>query len=222
MLAAAAVCPHPPLLVPEIAAGAAAELDDLRAACDAAVADLVAARLDTLVVIGGQRPGEPVGRGFAAYGLDLSLPLDADLPLSLLVGAWLLRRAGSTIPVRRLPVPAGSAPRDCARLGAEAAAGGRVGLLVMGDGSARRGVQPPRGPHPDAERFDAGVASALRAADPVALLALDPETCDELAVAGRAAWQVLAGAAGEARFAGAVRYAAAPAGVGYVVATWLP
>ena len=46
---AAAVCPHPPLLVPEVAAGAASELDDLRAACLAAIEHLSAA--DHLVVV---------------------------------------------------------------------------------------------------------------------------------------------------------------------------
>ena len=51
-MVAAAVCPHPPLLVPEIAAGAAAELDDLRAACDAAVTRLLAAQPDVIVVVG--------------------------------------------------------------------------------------------------------------------------------------------------------------------------
>jgi hypothetical protein len=35
-LVAAAVLPHPPVIVPEIAAGAAHELDDLRLACDEA------------------------------------------------------------------------------------------------------------------------------------------------------------------------------------------
>jgi len=38
VLVAAAVCPHPPLLVPQLAAGGAPDLDKVRAACDAAVA----------------------------------------------------------------------------------------------------------------------------------------------------------------------------------------
>ena len=37
VLVAAAVCPHPPLLVPGVGAGASGELDGLRVACDAAV-----------------------------------------------------------------------------------------------------------------------------------------------------------------------------------------
>ena len=59
MLTAAAVCPHPPLLIPE-ATGAPgvgdAELGRLRAACDQAVAALLAGRPD-LVVVAGSDPG---------------------------------------------------------------------------------------------------------------------------------------------------------------------
>ena len=57
MLAAAAVCPHPPLLVPE-AMGAAGphrdgDLGALLAACDAATLGLAAAEPDVIVVVGG-------------------------------------------------------------------------------------------------------------------------------------------------------------------------
>ena len=66
MLTAAAVCPHPPLLVPAATGGRSdrsdrarpaepgdAELARLRQACDAAVAALTASRPDVLVVVGG-------------------------------------------------------------------------------------------------------------------------------------------------------------------------
>jgi hypothetical protein len=104
VLVAAAVCPHPPLLVPDVATGAAGELDDLRAACDRAVAALVTARPDVLVAVGGQRPDEPVGRGFSAYGLELDLAVGTDLPLSLLVGAWLLRETDADVRRQWQPV----------------------------------------------------------------------------------------------------------------------
>ena len=45
--------------------------------------------------------------------------------------------------------------------------------------------------------------------------------CEELFVAGRAAWQVLAGAASRCPFAAGLRYAAAPFEVSYYVATWV-
>ncbi|HEX2771516.1 MAG TPA: hypothetical protein VHN18_03695, partial [Micromonosporaceae bacterium] len=105
-LVAAAVCPHPPLIVPEIAGGAAAELDDLRAAGDAAVARLVASGAQTIVVLGtDERSGEraaPVRGSFAPWGVPLTVRLGGpfsgpdgvgNLPLSLLVGAWLLTRS---------------------------------------------------------------------------------------------------------------------------------
>ncbi|MFD9005793.1 class III extradiol dioxygenase subunit B-like domain-containing protein [Streptomyces sp. NPDC059582] len=81
MLVAAAVCPCPPLLVPEVAAGAAAELDVARAACVDALGVLAAARPDRLVVVG---PAEQGGRGpypegargsFRGFGVDLDVTL---------------------------------------------------------------------------------------------------------------------------------------------------
>ena len=55
---------------------------------------------------------------------------------------------------------------------------------------------------------------------PQTLLALDPALSDELLVAGRAPWQVLAGAADGGSWSAAVTYDAAPYGVTYLVATW--
>src|SRR5215203_5184052 len=96
---AAAVLPHPPLLVPELAGSAAAELDPLRAACREALATVVAAA-DLPVVVGVDlQVALP-----ALADLDLpSLPAPArlpDLPLSLAVAAHLL--AGLDPPPARL------------------------------------------------------------------------------------------------------------------------
>lgn len=167
--------------MPEVAAGAAHETDDLRAACRAAVATLPR---DTLVV----------GTAQACE-----------------IGAWLLPGAASHV------LPPDLAPEDAARLGRDL---GHDGLLVMGDGSARRSTAAPGYLDPRAESYDATVAHALRTADTAALLALDPALDDDLLVAGRAAWQVLAGAAGGATWHAELLYDAAPYGVGYFVATW--
>ncbi len=72
--------------------------------------------------------------------------------------------------------------------------------------------------------FDASVTSALAACDTETLLALDIELAADLLVAGRAPWQVLAGAvdASGGTWTGSVTYADAPYGVQYTVATWLP
>ena len=68
------------------------------------------------------------------------------------------------------------------------------------------------------------MTSALAACDTETLLALDVDLATELLVAGRSAWQVLAGAidASGGTWAGSVTYADAPYGVQYTVATWLP
>ncbi|MEV5509358.1 class III extradiol dioxygenase subunit B-like domain-containing protein [Streptomyces orinoci] len=234
MLVAAAVCPCPPLLVPEVAAGAAPELDPLRAACLDAVAVLAAARPDRLVVVGtgdGEYPSGTPG-SFRGFGVDLDVRLgegDSEdvpgtrrLPAPLAVSAWLLARTGwSAAPVTGLGVAAQAPPGNCLAVGrALAATDERLALLVMGDGSACRDVKAPGYLDERAEGFDAAAARALGAADTAALAALDPALATELQAAGRAPWQVLAGAGEGAGLRGALLYDQAPLGVGYLVAAW--
>lgn len=237
MLVAAAVCPCPPLLVPEVAAGAASELDAARAACSDALAVLAAARPDRLVVVG---PAEESGRGphpegghgsFRGFGVDLDVRLGRggeapssprSLPPSLAVAAWLLERTGwSAAPVEGLGVGEPLAAGRCVETGRGiAAAAGRVALLAMGDASACRTLKAPGYLDERAAPFDAEVARALGAADVAALKALDPELAYALKASGRAPWQVLAGAAEAAGLTGTLLYEEAPYGVGYVVAAW--
>ena len=246
MLVAAAVCPCPPLLVPEVAAGAAPELAALRTACADAVGVLAASRPDVLLAVGpaalSERGAFPAGApgSFRAYGVALDVALGAAqegagkgaeaaldgpeagrrLPPSLAVAAWLLRGWG-TAPVRGLGVGEQLDPERCAQAGREAAgAAGRVALLVMGDGSACRTVKAPGYLDERAEAFDAGVAAALAAADTAALAALDPALAQDLRAAGRAPWQLLAGAAEGAGLGGELLYEGAPYGVGYFVSAW--
>ncbi|MFI1095009.1 class III extradiol dioxygenase subunit B-like domain-containing protein [Streptomyces sp. NPDC020917] len=238
MLVAAAVCPCPPLLVPEVAAGAAPELDELRAACQDAVGVLAASRPERLVVIGpAQRPSRGVfppgaAGSFRPFGVavDVTLgtrtedaPAEEDvppLPSSLAVAAWLLR-GWSAAPVEGLGVGEQLEPERCAAAGrAVAGSAERVAMLVMGDGSACRSIKAPGYLDERAEPFDAGVAAALAGADIRALAALDPELAQALQVAGRAPWQVLAGAAEDAHLTGELLHDIAPYGVGYFVAAW--
>lgn len=236
MLVAAAVCPSPPLLLPEVATGAAPELDAARTACADAVGLLAAARPDRLYVVGPADEGAhgvyPAGAkgSFAGFGVDLSVrlgegPADEDarpLPASLAVGAWLLDRARwADAPVEGLAVARSAPVHDCAATGRRlAASAGRVALLVMGDGSACRTVKAPGYLDERAAGFDAEAARALGAADAAALLALDAGQAEELRAAGRAPWQVLAGAAEDAGLDGRLLFEDAPYGVGYFVATW--
>jgi hypothetical protein len=152
------------------------------------------------------------------------VPATSTLPVSLSVGAWLLRNRPAEPDRAGLSVAPDSA-LDCARLGASLVCGStRVGLLIMGDGSACHGPKAPGYDDPRATLFDAGVTNALAACDTESLLALDIDVANELLVAGRAPWQVLAGAvdASGGTWSGSVTYADAPYGVHYTVATWLP
>ncbi|MYS10928.1 hypothetical protein GTW71_31860, partial [Streptomyces sp. SID6041] len=87
-------------------------------------------------------------------------------------------------------------------------------------GSACRTVKAPGYLDERAAGFDAEAARALGAADAAALLALEPELAYELKAAGRAPWQVLAGAAEDADLDGRLLFEDAPYGVGYFVAAW--
>ncbi|MGW2188380.1 hypothetical protein, partial [Streptomyces sp. NPDC001719] len=200
MLVAAAVCPCPPLLVPEVASGAAPELNGLRAACLDAVAVLAAARPDRLVVLG---PAGSAGQGaypqgaagsFRSFGVEADVRLgqggpagDRELPQSLAVAGWLLGRTGwAAAPVEGLGVGEMLEAARCLDTGRELVAGdGRVALLVMGDGSACRTLKAPGYLDERAAGFDAAAARALGDADTAALAALDTELAHELKVAGR-------------------------------------
>ncbi|WP_369195446.1 class III extradiol dioxygenase subunit B-like domain-containing protein [Streptomyces djakartensis] len=236
MLVAAAACPCPPLLVPEVAAGAAPELDAARAACVDALGVLAAARPDRLVVVGpvegtgSESYAEGTPGSFRGFGVDLAVRLgssgDAEgerrLPYSLAVAAWLLERTGwRDAPLEGLGVGEGLSRERCLGVGQETAArAGRVALLVMGDASACRTLKAPGYLDERAAPFDAGVARALGAADVTALKGLDTGLAQELKVSGRAPWQVLAGAAEGAGLGGSLLYEDAPYGVGYLVAAW--
>ncbi|MFE1787200.1 hypothetical protein ACFW7J_02155, partial [Streptomyces sp. NPDC059525] len=208
--------------------------DEARTACSDALAVLAASRPDVLVVVGSadaehQGPYPQGSRGgFHGYGVDAEVRLGEGeegprpLPASLAVGAWLLGRARwGAAPVEGLAVAASLEAGRCLETGRElAAADERVALLVMGDGSACRTLKAPGYLDERAAAFDAAAGRALGSADTDALAALDPVLAAELQAAGRAPWQVLAGAAEGAGLGGRLLYEDAPYGVGYFVAAW--
>jgi hypothetical protein len=227
-IVAAAFCPHPPLLVPDVSAG---EPVAARAPAAAAVEWLVERSIDRLVMLGSGEaatvyPAGSVG-SFAGYGVDYTVlagsginlsvagtPSNHELPLPLAVGAWLLMEACWDGPVISLTCAAnGELPQW--------PAGERDGLLVMGDGSARRTEKAPGWLDERAAGYDAGVATALGSGDPTQLKQ-DLVLGSELLAAGAPAWsaaaQLLAGQSWSAH----VSYDDAPYGVGYFVATWTP
>lgn len=237
VLSVIAVLPQPPLLVPELTGGAAVETEALREACRDTAAALAEATRTWIVVgadAGGRRSVEPGTTGtFAGYGRDVPVVLPGGegrvddegprLPLPLLIAGWAAAGTGTDLRVRGELISPDASTADCLALGAELAATGTgdVGLLVVGDGAARHTAKSPGGFDERAEAFDAVVAAALDAADPEPLAALDADLARELWAAGRAPWQVLAGAArAGGTWTGTLRHTSIPYGVAYHVASW--
>jgi hypothetical protein len=224
----AVLCPSPPLLARELT-GRDPVVPALRDACAAAVARLAAAGAGVVAVVGAgaaTRTWDPDDRlDVSAYapGAATGKP---GLPLALGLGALLLDGAGYTGPRLLQAVGESETPPSCLRLGASlAAAAPSVGLLVVGDGSARRGPAAPGHFDERAAPFDDMVRSAISGGDMAALAALDPALAADLMATGRAAWQVLAGAldgtpgvAAGGRLAAEILYADDPFGVAYLVA----
>jgi hypothetical protein len=234
VITGAAFCPHPPVLIPELARGAAGELADLRSACRTAILR-VAAPGTRFVVLGSGAADQRYDGGargtLAGFGVGVEAalgrlrPVGEDpapqLPLSLTVGAWLLRDAlqadhdavgWSVGPDGELPPEdaAGGAPWDDAP----------CALLVMGDGSARRSAAAPGYLDERAEAFDQSVLDALAHGDPAGLR-VDPALGRELLAAGAPAWRVAARWLRERSWSAELHYEAAPYGVGYAVASWV-
>lgn len=204
MITLAALCPATPLLARPLS-GREAVLSDLRSACAAAVAWLLAPRPPVVVIVA---PGTETAAVDPAGELDLAryapgLARGSDVPTGIGLGAMLLDEAGWDGP-RRAWTVAGQAP--------ELPLLDDAVLLTMGDGSAARLLSQREDER--ADEFDAAVEEALRHGD---LGSLDGKLADELAATGWPAWQVLAAAMGPG-WSGDVLYSAAPLGVRYYVA----
>jgi hypothetical protein len=228
VITGAAFLPHPPVLIPEVAQGAATELGELREACRVAIRRIVAP--DSVIVLIGS--GERwIRHGFAArgslsgYGVPLEIPLGSaergpvELPLSLTVGAWLLHEAlGPDCNATGYSVGLDPASEpELPEPGADPYM--PVSLLVMGDGSARRSTTAPGYLDERARDFDASVATALASGD-AQQLTVDVELGDELLASGPRVWREAARLLGPTPFEAELLYDAAPYGVGYFVAAW--
>jgi hypothetical protein len=229
VIISAALCPAPPLLARELT-GADPVVPELRQACGDAAAGLLRGRPDVIAVVGA---GERTATWDGEAGLDVSRyaprigPAARDdsegaavLPLPLGLGARLLDQAGYAGP-RVLQLVGEDEPVGrCAELGARIArSAGRVALLAMADGSARRGPKAPGYFDARSGPFDAEVKRAVRDGDLDALLALDEALARELMATGRPAWQVLAGALQGTKPATEISYRDDPFGVAYLVAS---
>lgn len=204
------------MLVPEVNVGTD-DLAALRGSCDAAIEALLAHEPERVVVIGAgslaKDLDETAGGTFADFGVDLHVGGHTDeLPLSLTVGAWLLARAGWVGP---RTYSTGTPLTD-----------GRVVLLVMADGSAKRTTESPGYFDERAVAFDDGIAAALAVGDAQALANLDLDLATELWAAGAPALKTLGDMTlsqtkKNATIVAQLREDVAPFGVGYWVADWV-
>ncbi|GAB2759450.1 class III extradiol ring-cleavage dioxygenase family protein [Nocardioides pakistanensis] len=227
MIVAAVVCPHPPLLLRELC-GAEDAVPDLRAACASALARALRDRPDAVVVVGGAeetRAWDPsLSPGVRRFGTTAAADT-AVLPQSLGIGRRLLEEAGWDGPVRMHAVSWSATPAelaDTARALGSPRPEERMVLLVLADGSARRGEKAPGHLDERAFGFDDEVACALAEGDAKALAGIDAELAQELMAAGRAALGVLGEAAlqqGDTPRVD-VLHRDDPFGVDYVVALW--
>lgn len=228
VLAAIALTPSAPVLVPELAGAAAAEVGDFRQAA----LEVATTLPDRWIAVGvgpaDRRIGPRAGGTFAGYGVDVAVALSPEppetvtaLPLCALFTGWLRGRAN---PRARAEVRVFAAERPLAACLASGralrdeieAAGEPVGVLVVADGVNTLTPAAPGGYDAGAEPVQAALDDALAVGDVAALTRL-PD-----GVVGRVAYQVLAGLVDSGPRVAQELARGAPYGVGYFVGTWVP
>src|SRR5690348_17025323 len=225
MIVGVAFVPQTPLLVPEIARGAATELDDLRAAVISSIRRATGSA-DRIIVVGAGPATRSYAAGsrgtFAGFGVPVEVtlgtdaPAPLDLPISLTVGAWLVQAALGP-ETGAMGVAIGPSDELTGYLPDNAA----VALVVVADGSARRSTAAPGYFDEGAAAFDARVATALRSGQGK-MLNLDRELGAALLAVGVPVWTAVASLV-EMRqsWDAELLYDAAPYGVGYFAASWI-
>jgi hypothetical protein len=222
---AVAFCPAPPLLLPALEGRADRATAELRRACAEAVVTMLAVRPQVVVVVGdgvstGARFGPGDGGSVRGFGVDVELPFAGRVrpgghavPLAHALGAWLLDRAGHG------GARVGIGPADVGEL--VDGLPGPVGVLAMGDGSARRHLRGPGYLDAAAQPFDAAVAVALTDGNAGALAELDETEGARLLAAGVPTWRAVGAALTGRTIVARLLHEAAPFGVGYLVADWV-
>lgn len=226
VLSAIALVPSAPVLVPELAGGAAAELADLRAAVTGAAAALP----DRWVALGTGTADEvltpPRAGTFAGYGADVRVALSpgddsapAELPLCALITGWVRAQcaphAAAEVRVYAADHDADTATARGRELrGLLDDAGDAVGVLVVADGCHTLTQPAPGGYDPDSISVQSALDDALASGDAAALTRLPGS------VVGRVAYQVLAGLVEPAPRSAQELYRGAPYGVGYFAGVW--
>ncbi|WP_077089957.1 hypothetical protein [Mycobacterium rhizamassiliense] len=227
MLSAIAIVPSAPVLVPELAGAAAAEIADLTAAVSESAALLPShwIALGTGVADADLGP-DSVGT-FAGFGVDVRVGLSPHardgqprpLPLCALIAGWVRGQA-------RPDASAHARVYACHHSAATALALGRqlradidrrpepVGVLVVADGANTLTPPAPGGYDPANAEAQRALGDALANGDVAALTTL-PES-----ILGRVAFQVLAGLTEPGPRSAKELYRGAPYGVGYFAGAW--
>ena len=229
MLSAIAIVPSTPVLVPELAGAAAAEVSDLTAAVLAAAALLPGRWVaigtgPTDDVLGPQAVGT-----FAGYGADVRVRLSpgdtdvapAELPVCALLAGWVRGQAQpeATAEVRvfRADHDADTALALGRQLRAEIDGQAEpIGVLVVADGANTLTPSAPGGYDPANADAQQALDDALATGDVAALSRLPQQ------ILGCVAFQVLAGLAAPAPRSAKELYRGAPYGVAYFAGAWQP
>ncbi len=222
MLVAALVVPEAPALLPGVG-GTADPFAALRERMRAEATALQEKGAERLVVVAaGPRTGAwAVDAPSGATRFTSGLVPEGALPTGLEIGRMVLEETVGQGTLELWSVAADAAPPECLALGRSLVHDpGAVALLVLADGPATLSEKAPGHLDERAAPFAEGLRAALASGDAGALAGLDPDLCDALWMRGRPALQVLAGAAGEAPFAGEVAHEGSPYGVQYLIATW--
>lgn len=221
-LLGAALCPHPPLLVRELT-GRDDVAAELRSAALAAVSWLLEPAPEVVVVVGGADPPgrrEPAQFDLRRFGTTQPrLPAGDRLPLSLGIGRMLLADSGWTGRTELVGLACDASGDELRRLADELLDPAlSTAVLLLGDGSARRGEKAPGFLDERAFGFDDAVAAALTKGDAATLRGLDADLARDLMVGGRSALRLLGhlGAPDQAELS----YRDDPFGVSYFVARW--
>jgi hypothetical protein len=235
-LGAVAIIPSAPVLVPELAGAAAAEVAELRAAVVAAAVSLpprwvvvgvgaVDGTATTDVVLGPENVGT-----FAGFGAELVVRLSPQtsesdqpvgLPLCALFAGWVRSQAQPDAQIevrvyaRGHDVEAALERGRQLRMAIDQVAE-PTGILVVADGANTLTPGAPGGYHPGDADVQLALDEALACGDVAVLTRLPGQ------VVGRVAFQVLAGLAEPAPRSAKELYRAAPYGVGYFVGVWQP
>lgn len=228
MLGAIAIVPSAPVLVPQLAGAAAAEIADMREAVIAAAASLP----PRWIAVGTGRADSVVGPDnvgtFAGFGVELPVRLapsaagpPAELPLCALMTAWVREQAqpeaSAAVHVYAADHHVDAALVRGRQLRAEIdQVAEPTGVLIVADGANTLTAAAPGGYQPRDTEVQLALDDALASGDLAALARLPGE------VVGRVPFQVLAGLAEPAPRSAKELYRGAPYGVGYFAGIWQP